>query len=441
MLLATLVAVAFSSQDEEDADDLLDYGLGLVTGAGAGATSAATSKKKGEKVKRSKRKNHAADPGHMYHLVTLEEWVLSLRGLKTLFTRKKSKGYEPPMKLPVSYVRCLFRGLLEIASGCHAIGCVLGKAGNFKEYFGLDTFLVDETGKVKLSSVSACSPWVRADRDVTGLRAWDKLNSEEKKKVKGRKIGADKLKYASPEILLGSQRITPASDLWAIGVLVLNLAAGKNLFVVNEKEPSASATLYEISKVSRATNVAPSLDYVTVVNPNFLVFASQLAGTISETDKNFGKAKKMPKFKHYEEYMGKLQKKIVAKGGKKKKYKTAFGKGVGMILAGDQSGKQWSEFCGVLDDMMKMDPHARPTAAQMLQHPFFARSDEYQDAKDWLDVRKCLEILPADARPKKRKRNGEEEPKVEEKDDLVEKLLASNDLAMDDEDMDLYSGI
>lgn len=149
----------------------------------------------------------------------------------------------------------------------------------------------------------------------------------------------------------------------------------------------------------------------------------------------------MPKFKHYEEYVGKLQKKIVAKGGKKKKYKTAFGKGVGMILAGDQGGKEWSEFCGVLDDMMKMDPHARPTAAQMLRYPFFARSDEVQDAKDWLDVRVCLEKLPSEVRPKKRKRNGEEESKVEEKDDLVEKLLASNDLAMVDEEMDLYGGM
>ena len=245
-------------KEEEDADDLFDYELGLVMGAGkgnggdaeAGAASALTTKKNGgEQVKKSKRKNHAADPGHMYHLVTSEEWILSLRGLKTLFTRKKSKGYEPPMKLPVSYVRSLLRDLLKIASGCHTIGCVLGKAGNFKEYFGLDTFLIDETGKTKLSSVSACSPWDRRDRDVTGLRAWDALSSEERKKSKGRKIGADKLKYAAPEILLGSQRITPASDLWAIGALVLNLAAGKNLFVVNEKEPSASATLYEISKV------------------------------------------------------------------------------------------------------------------------------------------------------------------------------------------------
>ena len=407
--------IDFSSDEEEgdDAENIVDYGVGVLMGAGAGASTSKSIKKKEDEKTRG-RKNHAADPGHAYHFVTSEECVLSLRAFKTLFTRRRAKGYEPPMKLPVSFVRSLFRDLLQIAKGCHSIGCVLGKSGNFKEYFGLDTFLMNEAGQVKLSSVSACSPWVRADRDQTGLRHWGALSSEEKKKIKTKKVGVDKMKYASPEILLGSQRITPASDVWAIGILILNLAAGKNHFV-NEKEPGMSATLYEITK---------------------------LAGTISETDKNFEKGKKMPKFKKYEEYIAKLQKKITAKGGKKKKYKVAFGKGVGIILGG---GEEWAEFCDVMDQMMKMDPDVRPTATQILKHPFFSRIEEGKDAKDWLDVRKCLEVLPKKREPRKRKRETDadkiEEENEKEEDDFVAKLLMSNEDAMDDVGDELYGGI
>ncbi|GMH79550.1 hypothetical protein TrST_g4568 [Triparma strigata] len=389
-----------------------------------------------EQPKKKSRKSHAADPDHPFHLITTDEWVVSMKDFRKVFTRRRAKesksrsgnDYDPPMAVSLSVVRSMMRNLFQIASGCHSIGCALGNNKSTQTYFNFETFLVNEAGELKLSSLSACCPMNRSDTDLSGLndiKLKKKGTKDEQKNLKkalDAKFGKDKLLYASPEILLGSQRVTPASDVWAVGALGLQLLLGKATF--NLGAGGRTDTLVNITK---------------------------LAGTISETSNNFGKGKLMPFFKKYEQYMDKKNtKEAASNGGKKKKYKQDMGKGLKVMSK--LQGQEYDQFFDFMDKLLKMDPEQRPSAVGALLHPFFKEDDHPEGcskaAREWIDVRKFLGKRSSGAggakdyedqeRGEKRKAEGALEEEGEEK---KGRLVAGFDEDLIDNGDDIYGGL
>ncbi|GMH64037.1 hypothetical protein TL16_g03871 [Triparma laevis f. inornata] len=368
----------------------------------------------------------------------------------------------------MSVVRSILRNLFQIASGCHSIGCALGNNKSAQTYFNFESFLMNESGELKLSSVSACCPLNRSDADFSGLNDIklkkkgtkdDQKNLKKALEVKFGKVRSredqsdelgmryqlqcqhgrsfhryailtrlhqsscdslrssqDKLLYASPEILLGSQRVTPASDVWAVGALGLQLLLGKAMFAIGAG--GRTDTLVNITK---------------------------LAGTISETSNNFGKGKLMPFYKKYEQYIEKKNNKEADKnGGKKKKYKQDMGKGLRVMSK--LKGQEYDQFFDFMDSLLKMDPEQRPSAAAALLHPFFSEDSHPNQcsaaARDWLEVRKCFGKGLTSKNDEDNKERGEKRKAENGTEDKGEDKKGRFDegLSLDDGD-DIYGGL
>jgi serine/threonine protein kinase len=164
--------------------------------------------------------------------------------------------------------------------------------------------------------------------------------------------------FAAPELLLGGNRHTKESDMWAFGALIANLLLGKQLF--------------------------PGKDRVSKMTQVFKIVGVP-------TEENYPEAKRFP---FYSNNMY-----VIGEDNKKKRYPRGVVKALRSLLKPfDDKIDDYSDLMSLLDGILHLDPKQRMTADEALRHSYMARhlslvqDQEFRQCyvKDWLELKENI---------------------------------------------------
>ena len=341
-----------SDEDDDDNDDDDDVGFDIdnlgrkSTGEGSSGSEKRIDRKKikreAEKKKRRNKirearaavmatsssdgsRSNAPDVKSSLHFINKITQPFTLSILQRRFL--KTKTYVPSSTLPLSVVRVIFWDLLRILKALHMNDICVGKLDSAGVLLGGD-------GRLQMSSVAGGVSWSSGD---------DLINVQESsKKVK---ISGSNLPLSAPEILLGSTKFTPKTDIWLVASMVTSLLLGKHVFAAKDRV-------------------------------SMLLVVSKMIGSLGTS--NFSAGVRLPfykEYKHSESF---------------KKYKPGVAKALEHML-GEKKG-DCADFIDLISRMLVLDPAKRIDADKALQHELFTGDKGWrQFSKDWCDTKGVLD--------------------------------------------------
>eukprot|EP00934_Nitzschia_sp_Nitz4_P008455 Nitzschia sp. Nitz4//scaffold80_size88189//18388//23841//NITZ4_005082-RA/size88189-processed-gene-0.12-mRNA-1//1//CDS//3329558615//8445//frame0 len=284
----------------------------------------------------------AANERRRRHMVTGPHLVFQPTPfvLQRFVSRKKSKeSSTDALSITPTIFASWVHDLLSALFHCHSNNILLRS-------FQSDQIVVDHCGVAKFSSFYRATVMGKDDKKIDILRA-ARDRKKDSKHSKKRDDDDDILSniYAPPEMLLGSPRFTPATDIWTIGCLLCHMLLGKPLYSGKDRQ----STLLSIYK---------------------------LVGT--PTSDNY---KDGVRFPYYEKPA--------------KRYVPGVAKALTHMLR-DSNPEQYTGAIDLISKMLQLDPSQRISAKSVLQHEFMkshiakAGTPTFQNQfiEDWVALKK-----------------------------------------------------
>eukprot|EP00956_Cyclotella_meneghiniana_P044340 scaffold313154_cov96-Cyclotella_meneghiniana.AAC.3 len=285
-------------------------------------------------------KKHRAASGS--HLV-LEPTPLVLQKVIHRYQRKNNSS----SLIPPTVLASLCHDILSAISFCHSNHIILRSLLP-------DQIHIDHCGTAKLSGLSKVMVLHGKDR----TKEFNPLKYVRDKRKSRDHSTEDVEPFAAPELLLGGNRHTKESDMWAFGALIANLLLGKQLF--------------------------PGKDRVSKMTQVFKIVGVP-------TEENYPEAKRFP---FYSNNMY-----VIGEDNKKKRYPRGVVKALRSLLKPfDDKIDDYSDLMSLLDGILHLDPKQRMTADEALRHSYMARhlslvqDQEFRQCyvKDWLELKENI---------------------------------------------------
>ncbi|KAL7506486.1 hypothetical protein ACHAXN_004987 [Cyclotella atomus] len=284
------------------------------------------------------KKHHAAHGSHLM----LEPTPLVLQKVMARYQRKSSAAGS---LIPPTILASLCHDILSAISFCHSNHIILRSLLP-------DQIHIDHCGTAKISGLSKVMVLHGKDRS----KEFNPLKFVRDKRKSKDHNTEDVEPFAAPELLLGGNRHTKESDMWAFGALLANLLIGKQLF--------------------------PGKDRVSKMTQVFKIVGVP-------TEDNYPDAKRFP---FYSNNMY-----VIGDDNKKKRYPRGVVKALRHMLKPFEGANidDYSDLISLLDGILHLDPKERLTADEALRHSYMARhSAHVQDqefrqsyVKDWLQLK------------------------------------------------------
>jgi serine/threonine protein kinase len=327
------LAIALESDNDESKDSSSSLG-------GSKSSDAATEQilamiERNQKVAGKKR--HAASGSHL----VLEPTPLVLQKVMAQYQRKNNGG----SLIPPTVLASLCHDILSAISFCHSNHIILRSLLP-------DMIHIDHCGTAKLSGLSKVMVLHGKDR----TKDFNPLKYLRDKRKSRDHNTEDVEPFAAPELLLGGNRHTKESDMWAFGALLANLLIGKQLF--------------------------PGKDRVSKMTQVFKIVGVP-------TEENYPDAKRFP---FYSNNMY-----VIGDDNKKKRYPRGVVKALRHMLKSFEGCNidDYADLISLLDGILHLDPKERMTADEALRHSYMSRhSAHVQDqefrqsyVKDWVELK------------------------------------------------------
>ena len=274
--------------------------------------------------------------------IVFQPTPIILQRVMNKYKKKNEDMAKFEFRLPVSIVFAWFHDLLSAMAHCHTNHIILRTLHS-------DQILIDGSGLAKLSGLARSVVLHPLERD----RYLDPLSSSKNKK-KNQTITDEDIAsnpYMAPELLLGSTRYTPETDIWTLAALMAHLLLGKSLFSGKDRK----SKVHSIFKIS---------------------------GSPSST--NFKDAQSFPYYK-------------VCKT--EKKYKAGVGKAIKYMFKDDREDyEHFVPIVNLLEKMLVLDPRERISAMDalkediMIEYIKWTETPQYRAkfVEDWNNLRNAL---------------------------------------------------